>query len=86
MVRVSAKSPFNCGGNEGARNDSLNLRLDLWINSQIYPNGKESLFSSVSQWRKMMINGINLITDSQIKREKELIFGVIAKFDSQINS
>jgi alpha-galactosidase len=47
MVRVSAKSTFNNGGNEGARNDSLKLRLDFWINGQIYPNGKESLISSI---------------------------------------
>jgi hypothetical protein len=29
-----------------------------------------------------MINGVNLITDSWIKREKESTFEVIAKFDS----
>jgi hypothetical protein len=33
-----------------------------------------------------MLNRINLITDSRIKREKESTFGGIAKFDSQINS
>jgi hypothetical protein len=33
-----------------------------------------------------MVNRINLITSSRIKREKELTFDVIAKFDSQINS
>jgi hypothetical protein len=33
-----------------------------------------------------MVNRINLITGSWIKREKELTFDVIAKFDSQINS
>jgi hypothetical protein len=33
-----------------------------------------------------MVNRINLITDSQMKREKESTFGVIAKFDSRINS
>jgi hypothetical protein len=49
MVRVSARSPFNSGGNEGAHNGALNLRLDFWINSQIYPNGKERLISSISQ-------------------------------------
>jgi hypothetical protein len=52
MVRVLARSPFNSSGNEGACNDSLNLRLDFSINDQIYPNGKESLFSFVSQSRK----------------------------------
>jgi hypothetical protein len=29
-----------------------------------------------------MVNIINLITDSWIKREKESTFGVVAKFDS----
>jgi hypothetical protein len=33
-----------------------------------------------------MINGVNLITDFRIKREKEPTFEVIAKFDSRINS
>jgi hypothetical protein len=33
-----------------------------------------------------MVNRINLISDSRIKREKESTFGVIAKFDSLINS
>jgi hypothetical protein len=33
-----------------------------------------------------MRDSINLIMDSLIKREKESTFGVIAKFDSQINS
>jgi hypothetical protein len=33
-----------------------------------------------------MLNRINLITDSYIKRENESTFGVIAKFDSRINS
>jgi hypothetical protein len=32
-----------------------------------------------------MVNRNNLVMDSQIKREKELTFGVITKFDSQIN-
>jgi hypothetical protein len=32
MVRVSARSPFNSGGNKGAHNGSLNLHLDFWIN------------------------------------------------------
>jgi hypothetical protein len=32
-----------------------------------------------------MLNRINLITDSRIKRQKESAFGVIAKFDSRIN-
>jgi hypothetical protein len=32
-----------------------------------------------------MLNRINLITDSRIKREKESTFGVIAKFDYRIN-
>jgi hypothetical protein len=49
MVSVLARSPFNSGGNEGARNNSLKLHLDFWINGQIYPNGKESLISSISQ-------------------------------------
>jgi hypothetical protein len=49
MIRVLARSPFNSGGNEGAHNNSLNLCLDFWINGQIYPNGTESLFSSISQ-------------------------------------
>jgi hypothetical protein len=33
-----------------------------------------------------MVNGINLITYSRIKREKESTFGAIAKFDSGMNS
>jgi hypothetical protein len=33
-----------------------------------------------------MRDSINRITDSRIKREKESTFGVIAKFDSRINS
>jgi hypothetical protein len=49
MVRVLARSPFNSCGNEGARNGSLTLCLDFWINSQIYPNDKENLISSISQ-------------------------------------
>jgi hypothetical protein len=49
MIRVLARPPFNSGGNEGAHNGSLKLRLGLWINGQIYPNGKESLISSISQ-------------------------------------
>jgi hypothetical protein len=49
MVRVSGKSPFNSSGNEGARNGSLKLHLGFWVNGQIYPNGKESLISSISQ-------------------------------------
>jgi hypothetical protein len=49
MVRVLARSPFNSGDNKGARNGSLKLRLGFWIKSQIYPKGKESLISSISQ-------------------------------------
>jgi hypothetical protein len=86
MVRVSARSPFSSGGSEVARNGSLKLCLDFWINGRIYPNSKESLISSISQLWKIMVNRINLITDSQIKREKDLTFGVIAKFDFAINS
>jgi hypothetical protein len=33
-----------------------------------------------------MVNRINLIMDTQIKRKKESTCGVIAKFDSRINS
>jgi hypothetical protein len=33
-----------------------------------------------------MRDSINLITDSQIERKKESTFGVMAKFDSRINS
>jgi hypothetical protein len=33
-----------------------------------------------------MVNRIHLITDFWIKREKESTFGVLAKFDSRINS
>jgi hypothetical protein len=49
MIKVSAISPFNSGSNVGARNISLKLHLDFWINGQIYPNSKESLISSISQ-------------------------------------
>jgi hypothetical protein len=33
-----------------------------------------------------MRDNINLIMDSRIKREKESTFGVIAEFDSRVNS
>jgi hypothetical protein len=33
-----------------------------------------------------MRDSINMITDSQIKRDKESTFGVMAKFDSWNNS
>jgi hypothetical protein len=47
--RVLARSPFNSDSNEGACNGSLKLHLGFCINGQIYPNGKESLISSISQ-------------------------------------
>jgi hypothetical protein len=49
IVRVSTRSPFNSDNNEGAHNSSIKLHLDFWINGQIYPNGKVSLISSISQ-------------------------------------
>jgi hypothetical protein len=52
MVRVSSRSPFNSGGNEGAWNGSLKLHLDFWINGQIYSNSKESLISSIFNRQK----------------------------------
>jgi hypothetical protein len=49
MVRVLGRSPFNSGSNKEACNSSIKLHLGFWINGQIYPNGKESLISSISQ-------------------------------------